>query len=104
MNGLNLEMLLRRQGKEVSVKIHCIHFYQVNYSYKLNIYIIQRQRMPPIILTKGDADCVCLYKRRGMAYFRHHFLGGYRCCSSTKPNLRIDLGMKKEVTFTARRI
>ena len=65
---------------------------------------IQRQRSPPIIPTKGDADCVCLYKRRGMADFRHLFLGRYRYCSSTKPRLRIDLGMKKRVPFTACRI
>jgi len=60
-----------------------------------------RQRSPPIIPTKGGAACVCLYKRRGMADFHHHFLGGYRYCSSTKPRLRIDLGTKKGVPFTA---
>ena len=43
----------------------------------------------------------CAYKRRGMADFRHHFLGGYRYCSSTKPRLRIDLGTKKGLPFTA---
>ena len=48
-----------------------------------------------IIPTKGDAYCVCLYKQRGMADFHHHFLGGYRYCSSSKPRLRMDLGTKK---------
>ena len=60
-----------------------------------------RQRSPPIIPTKGGAACVCLYKRRGMADFHHHFLDGYRYCSSTKPRLRIDLGTKKGLPFTA---
>ena len=36
-----------------------------------------------------------------MADFRHHFLGGYRYCSSTKPRLRIDLGTKKGLPFRA---
>ena len=30
-----------------------------------------------------------------MADFHHHFLGGYRYCSSIKPRLHIDLGTKK---------
>ena len=76
----------------------CINILEI---YKFILVQRPRQRSPPIIPTKGGAACVCIYKRRGMADFHHHFLGGYRYCSSTKPRLRIDLGTKKGLLFTA---
>ena len=55
-------------------------------------------------LTACAYTLLLLHKRRGMASFRHHFLGGYHFCSSSKPLLRTNLGLKKGVPFTACRI
>ena len=87
----NLFAIFRKKIDEILVK-KIIHIERL------------RQRLPPIIPTKGNTACMCLYKWRGMVDFRPHFLGGYYCYSSIKPHLRIDVSIKKGVPFTAYRI
>ena len=79
----------------------------IRISFRICIIIITvriqrpRQRTPPISPTLGVAAACAIFKRHRMADLHHHFLGGYRYCSSIKPRLRIDLGTKKGLPFRA---